>query len=51
MRDALEDKFRAIECESGNVEEQWNNIKKCVLYIVSDGDGRKEAMDYIGNDQ
>ena len=23
----------AIECESGNVEVQWNSIKKCLLDI------------------
>jgi hypothetical protein len=29
---SLEEKLGAIKCESGNVEVQWNNIKKCVLY-------------------
>jgi hypothetical protein len=33
---SLEEKLGAIKCESGNVEVQWNNIKKCVLDIMSD---------------
>jgi hypothetical protein len=36
VHDRLEEKFGAIRCESGNVEVQWNNIKKCVLDTVSD---------------
>jgi hypothetical protein len=34
--DSLEEKLGAIKCESGNVEVQWNNIKKCVLNTMSD---------------
>jgi hypothetical protein len=30
------EKLGAIECESCNVEVQWNNIKKCVLDAMSD---------------
>jgi hypothetical protein len=29
-------KKSAMKCESGNVEVQWNNIKKCVLDTTSD---------------
>jgi hypothetical protein len=31
VHDRLEEQLGAIKCESGNVEVQWNNIKKCVL--------------------
>jgi hypothetical protein len=30
MRDTVEEKLGAIERESGTVDVQWNNIKKCV---------------------
>ena len=30
VQDTLEGKLCAIECESGNAEVQWNNIKECV---------------------
>ena len=36
VQDALQEKLGAIECESCNVEVQWNNIKKCVLDAMSD---------------
>ena len=36
VQDTLEEKFGAIECESGNAELQKNNIKECVLDTVSD---------------
>jgi hypothetical protein len=36
VHDSLEEKLGTIDCESGNVELQWNNIKKCVLDIISD---------------
>ena len=36
MQDILEEKCSAMECESGSVEVHWNNIKKCVLDIMSD---------------
>jgi hypothetical protein len=32
----------AIECESGNAEVQWNNIKECMLDAVSDLVGKVE---------
>ena len=32
VHDRLEEQLGAIKCESGNVEVQWNNIKKCVRY-------------------
>jgi hypothetical protein len=36
VQDALEEKIGATNCESGMVEVQWNNIKKCVLDTTSD---------------
>jgi hypothetical protein len=44
VQDTLEGKLGAIECDSGNVEVQWNNIKDCVLDTLSDlvGTSRKE---------
>ena len=36
VQDTLEEKLGAVECESGNVEVQWNNIEKCLLNTVSD---------------
>jgi hypothetical protein len=36
VHDRLEEKRGEIKCESGNVEVQWNNIKKCVLDTMSD---------------
>jgi hypothetical protein len=42
VHDSLEEKFGAIKCESGNVEVQWNNIKKCVLDTKSDLVGKVE---------
>jgi predicted oxidoreductase (fatty acid repression mutant protein) len=35
VQDNLEDKLGAIKYESGAVEVQWNNIKKCVLDTMS----------------
>jgi len=35
-------KLGAIECDSGNVEVQWNNIKECVLDTLSDLVGKVE---------
>ena len=32
VKDTLEGKFGAIECDSENVEVQWNNIKECLRY-------------------
>jgi hypothetical protein len=37
-----EEKLGAIKCESGNVEVQWNNIKKCVLDTISGLVGKVE---------
>jgi type I site-specific restriction endonuclease len=34
--DTLERKLGAIECDSRNVEVQWNNIKECVIDTLSD---------------
>jgi hypothetical protein len=40
VQDAVEGNLSAIESDSGNVEMQWNSIKKCVLDIVSDLAGK-----------
>jgi hypothetical protein len=40
VHDSLEEKLGAIKCESGNVEVQWNNIKKCVSDTMSDLNGK-----------
>jgi hypothetical protein len=42
VQDTLEGKLSVIECDSGNVEVQWNNIKKCVLDTLSDLVGKVE---------
>jgi hypothetical protein len=42
VHDSLEEKLGAIKCESGNVEVQRNNIKKCVLDTMSDLVGKVE---------
>jgi hypothetical protein len=36
VQDALEEKLGSTECESRNVEVQWNNIQKCMLHTMSD---------------
>jgi hypothetical protein len=36
-------KLGAIECESVNVEVQWNNIKKYVLDAMSDWIGKVDS--------
>ena len=36
MKDSLEEKLAAIECEIEIVDLQWNNIKQCVVGTVSD---------------
>ena len=42
VRDIIEEKLGAIECESGNAEVQWKNIKECVLDTVSALGGKVE---------
>jgi hypothetical protein len=42
VQDTREEKLSAIECESGNAEVQWNNIKECVLDAISDLVGEVE---------
>jgi len=42
VQDTLEEKLGALECESGNAEVQWKNIKECVLDTVSDLAGKVE---------
>jgi hypothetical protein len=41
-QDTLEGQLGAIECDSENVEVQWNNIRECVLDILSDLVGKVE---------
>jgi len=43
VQDTLEGKLDATECESGNVEVQWNNIKKCVLDTMCDLIGKVDS--------
>jgi len=42
VQETLEEKHGKIDCERGNVEMQWNNIKKCVLDTMRDLVGRVE---------
>jgi hypothetical protein len=42
VHDSLEEKLGVIKCESGNVEVQCNNIKKCMLDAMSDLVGKVE---------
>ena len=42
VQDTLEGKLGAIECDNGNVEVQWNNIKECVLDTLNDLVGKVE---------
>ena len=42
VHDTVEGKIGTIECDSGNVEVQWNNIKECVLDTLSDLVGKVE---------
>ena len=42
VQDIVEEKLGAIECESGNAEVQWKNIKECVLDSISDLVGKVE---------
>jgi hypothetical protein len=42
VHDRLEEKLGAMKCESGNVEVQWNNIKKFVTDTMSDLVGKVE---------
>jgi hypothetical protein len=36
------EKLGTIDCESGNAEVQWNNIKECVLDTIGDLVGKVE---------
>ena len=42
VQDTLGGKHCAIECESGNAEVLWNNIKECMLDTISDLVGKVE---------
>ena len=42
MQENLEEKLGAIECESGNAEVEWKNIKECMLDTNSDLVGKVE---------
>jgi hypothetical protein len=45
--DTLEGKLGAIECDSGNVEVQGNNIKECVLdSVIWLGKSRREQENH-----
>jgi hypothetical protein len=44
VQNTLEGKLSVIECDSGNVEVQWNNIKECVLDTLSDVVGKVEKI-------
>jgi hypothetical protein len=35
VQNTLEEKRCSIECESGNAEVQWNNIKECMLDTIN----------------
>jgi hypothetical protein len=50
LQNTLEGKLSAIVCEGGNVEVQWNSIKKCVLDTASRRESKK-AIDYTAYDQ
>jgi hypothetical protein len=43
VEDAVEENLGAIECESGKMEVQRNNIKKCLLDTMSDWVGKVET--------
>ena len=49
MQDILEEKLGAVECESGNAEVQWKNIKECGLDTISDlvGTVGREQENYV----
>jgi len=53
--DTLEEKLGANECEGGNMEVHWNNIKKCVLDTrvswLQKSEETYKGIDYTGNDQ
>ena len=44
VQDTLAGKHSAMECESGNVEMQWNNIRKCYLIEKVDRKTRKPGI-------
>jgi type I site-specific restriction endonuclease len=44
VQETLEEKLSAIECESGNAEVQWNNVKECMLDTIGDLVGKVEKI-------
>jgi hypothetical protein len=42
VQEYLEEKLRAGDCVNRNVEGHWNNIKKCLLDIMSGCVGKVE---------
>jgi hypothetical protein len=42
VQDSPEEKLCAFECDCGNVEVRWKNIKECVLDTISDLVGKVE---------
>ena len=49
VQDNPEENLGAIECERGNAEVQWKNIKECVLDNISDlvGKWRREQENHV----
>ena len=50
VQDTLEEELGAIECESGNAEVQWENIKECVLVnivVLVDKVGKRARKQWI----
>ena len=49
VQNILEEKLGAVECESGNAEVQWKNIKECGLDTISDlvGTVGREQENYV----
>jgi hypothetical protein len=44
LQHMLSSKLSAIECESGNVRVQWNNIRKYMLDTMSDLSGKVQRI-------
>jgi type I site-specific restriction endonuclease len=44
VQETLQEKLSAIECESGNAEVQWNNIKEGMSDTISDLVGKVEKI-------
>jgi len=42
VQDTIEEKLCSIECESGNAEVLWDNVKECILDTINDLVGKVE---------